>query len=241
MTGKGSRFGLFLAFAGMLVAAGCTGTDVLETANQSLQIEVAFAGQPDPPYDCVDLQLGSVYVRPLDGNCAPDSPENAGGPCLSTIDCGTGECLGSAANELIGASGIEVVNGNITLKGNLTGGACVASIDAANAPAFTQPAPFTLTAGLYEISTLNVRYSGLYTDDPASLVACPSNLEIATALGHALRFTVPVDSAKTIRIVAHIDVWEDVLNGPDDCVEIATLPVLATAFSCENCDAGVAP
>jgi hypothetical protein len=67
---------------------------------------------------------------------------------------------------------------------------------------------------------------------------------LATALGDSLRFTIPTDGDKVIRLVLHLDVWEQALTGPESCFPPpqggpGMLAVLDQAFSCDpsTCDA----
>jgi hypothetical protein len=110
-----------------LAAVGCTGSDVLETDNNVVRIEIATAGQTQQTYDCIVFELDDTWVRPLDGTCGADSA-NAGDLCLNDTDCeagsGPGSCEGSAASEVIGNDGIGLVIAGDTVLGNLLGGPC---------------------------------------------------------------------------------------------------------------------
>ena len=145
--------------------------------------------------------------------------------------------MGSSAGEVVQGS-ILFVDSDTEVKGNLTGEDCDFGVNNADAPAFVAPAPTVLTQGLYKITTLNVRFTGLYDDDTGTFGVCTSSLPLSDALGDALRFTIPAQGEKVIRIVAHIDVWEDVLDttGPGNCTNV--LPAVGDMFSCATCDAG---
>jgi len=240
---------LSLALAVALFAAGCTGADFLATGNSPLRIEIALEGTTAQTYDCIEIEVEDVFVRPLDGTCGADSTD-AGEPCLGADDCapgsGTGTCEGSSAGEVIGSNGIRIVGQADTVRGNLTGGDCDATLDSADAPEFVLPSPVTLSEGLYEISRLDVKDVVLYTENPVFLGACISSnpLDLATALGDSLRFTISAESEKIVRLVLHVDVWEQVLTGLESCFPPAEggpgmLAVLDQAFSCDpaTCDA----
>jgi len=239
---------LVLALTMALAAAGCTGTDFLVTGNSSLRIEIVLEGATTQTYDCIEIELENLYVRPLDGTCGADSVD-AGEPCLGSDDCapgsGTGTCEDSNAGEVIGDAGILVVDEADTVRGNLTGGDCNAAVGGAQALELVLPDAITLSEGLYEISRLEMRGAVLYTDNPLFFGACSSStLDLALALGDALRFTIDADGDKIIRLVMHVDVWEQVLTGQESCFPPpeggpGMLAVVDQAFSCDpaSCDA----
>ena len=116
----------------LLLAAGCTGTDFIDSGNSNVSFEIVTVGSTSQPYDCIQWAFGDLRLRPLDGTCAADSV-NAGDPCLSTTDCDplpgqTGTCVGSESLELVGDFGILVVAS--PAAGNILGGDCNPTIDA---------------------------------------------------------------------------------------------------------------
>ncbi len=116
----------------LILAAGCTGTDFIDSGNSNVSFEIVAVGTTSQPYDCLQWAFGDLRLRPLDGTCAADSV-NAGDPCLSTTDCAplpgqTGTCVGSESFEILGNFGILVVAS--PEPGNILGGDCTATIDA---------------------------------------------------------------------------------------------------------------
>ena len=116
----------------LILAAGCTGTDFIDSGNSNVSFEIVATGATIEPYDCIQWLFFELWVRPLDGTCAEDS-EDAGDLCLSNADCDplpqeTGTCVGSEAIELVGGFGIEV-DANLG-AGNILGGDCTPTLDA---------------------------------------------------------------------------------------------------------------
>ena len=244
---KRTRIGVVAVLGVMLAAAGCTGTDLLTTANTVLRFEVEPVGlnAPNlPDFDCIEFELGDIEIRPLDGTCVVGANENAEGPCLNTSDCGGSECVGSSAGEVVQSS-ILFYEGGTFPKGNLLGTECEFGNLSVDAPPFTNPEPTVLSEGLYKITTLRAQFTGLYQDvngngefdtPPDEFQVCTGTLEIGGALGDLLRFTIPATGEKVILLQAHIDQWAMFLNVNTFCT--AAEANLDAMFSCETCDAG---
>jgi len=231
-----SHVGWVLLVVALLVSAGCTGTDFLSSNMSPVRLEIVFDDTGAViDYECINLRLDDVWVKPLDGICSAGSV-NPGEPCLQTEDCLGGSCEGSSASEVITLP-IQLNDATGSLVGNLTGELCDFTPGGLNpvfADPFVQPEPLLLTEGLYQLDTLDVGSVIIYDDDTEGFGSCDSTLTVGDDLGTDLRFTVPASGEKVIRLTAHIDVWEDELNGPDDC---SIGDVLTLAFTCDGCDA----
>jgi hypothetical protein len=178
---RSTRWRILATGAALALSAGCTGTDLLDSGNHLLTIEVVLQGTTQQSWECVNQVFQSIRVRPLDGQCSPASA-NPGDPCLTGNDCPGGDCEGSSATGTtpIPESGIDLLGPKKNF--NLVGPACSPTFglceptslvacqigqpcaepgDACQpqskyqASAF-QIAPVVLPAGLYEISSLEL-------------------------------------------------------------------------------------
>lgn len=116
----------------LMLAAGCTGTDVLDNGNSTVSFEITTVGATNIPYDCVRWGFGELLIRPLDGTCGPNSV-NPGEPCLNVSDCPplpgqVASCQNSSAGELLPGNGIEVLPN--PPPGDILGAGCNPTIDA---------------------------------------------------------------------------------------------------------------
>lgn len=133
---KSSRWQIGVLAATVLVAlaaAGCTGTDIFPSGNARVTFEMGFEGATVGNYDCVNLRLLTIRVRPLTGTCSGAST-NAGDACLVDSDCPNGTCENSEAGELISDQGILVLDPATTSKGNLLGEPCVPTTKVCSLP-----------------------------------------------------------------------------------------------------------
>lgn len=113
-----------LAVSVIAVAAGCPGTETLDSGTQQLIFEVLLSGNTTKPYDCHTWRLSEFTLRPLDGTCVGGN--NPDDPCLNDTDCDMGVCEGSSASELITNDEIEVFVQN--QRGNLPSGPCESTL-----------------------------------------------------------------------------------------------------------------
>jgi len=115
---------LFVAACLALAAAGCTGSNLLPTGNSQVEFEVEVINTENTSidWDCINVLIGSLVLRPLDGVCAPPS-SNAGDLCLGPVDCIGGPCEDGSANPVI-PGGINIQSGNGSDAGNVLGEDC---------------------------------------------------------------------------------------------------------------------
>jgi hypothetical protein len=235
-----STLGWVLLVATLLVSAGCTGTDFLSSNQNHLIFEVVLNEEnATVDFECINMRLGNVRVKPLDGTCSAGSA-NPGEPCLAVEDCPGGTCDGSGASEVITVP-ISLNEGQGSVIGNLKGTVCDFDAPVGLSPSlaqpFEQPAPLLLTEGVYVLDRLRMEDLQMYDDDTSTYYFCETaTLSLHNAFGPGLRFTVPGDGEKQLRIVANIDVWQQEIDtvGASDCSITGTL---TTAFSCPDCDA----
>ena len=123
MTRSRSWIGVLLASGLILTAAGCTGTDFLNTGNATVRVEAVAVGTPIGDFDCLIFELDEMKIRPLDGIC-DDGSANPDDPCLNNSDCTPGACVGSNAAGVIGNNGIIAVLSADTSQGDLWDGPC---------------------------------------------------------------------------------------------------------------------
>ena len=244
-----------LASALAIAAGGCTDSQMLDSGTTDVRFEFVAVGDTIQDFDCALINVGSIKLFPLDGLCDVDST-NAGDPCFTSTSCIGGTCEGSSAADIITPNGVFVIEGTSLPKGNLYGTACDATLPELDplvtAIPFVNPAPFVLSSGLYQISTMTVVDIGLFKDgvelppDPDSFDVRVCNLNIQNVvglLGDALRFTVDAGASKVVRFELRADVLESVfVLSPSDT---ANCPALVDNFEdifvCTTCDAGVAP
>jgi len=260
MTGRRFWIGALGAAGLVLTAAGCTGTDFLNTGNANVRLEVAAVGTPSEEIDCLIFELEEVRVRPLDGLCGTDSSQ-PDKPCLKDSDCpagtGPGTCVGSNATEVVPNSGIVVALASNTEQGDLWNGPCESTNPlieqffqpSLNRGVWKSPPSFVLSDGLYAISSSRINNIRLYRDDPSPtfedglLKQCVSSSTISMVQGlgaEALRFTMNGED-KVIRyevnIGALLDLWGDFDS--NNCTLLRQN--MPSIIECVGCDAGVAP
>jgi len=222
--------------AALVLSAGCTGTDVLDTGNELVVVEVVVEGSTAQSWECVNQTFQAMDVRLLDGECSPASA-NPGAACLVTGDCPGGDCV---------VPDIQfVVRGGNAAKFNLTGQACAPAFgkcqpmaqtqctlgqactdpgdscvpDPVAAPPF-QFAPVVLPAGHYAISRLEVASPRLYDYGTGQILgdggAClgDSPLDVAAGLGYP-QFTI-TGSGEPVRLVVDLPALETELSSTCD-------------------------
>jgi hypothetical protein len=242
-----------------VAASGCTGTDFLESGNSPVRIQVVAMPGFQGEFDCVMLELNSVRFRPLTGTCGADSaPEDVGQPCHTVSDCPGGTCVGSTTEDLIGDAGISVWEAEDSVLGDLWNGPCAPEnptiqqfLPQLTQDVFANPDPLILSAGLYEISSFDIKSVTLYKDDlDFALVdwrECPNDVFAADILGDALRFTVVQGQDKLIQFTLDVDALDAayVNPGSTNCGSESTgtglRGNLADILECTTCDAGVVP
>lgn len=118
---------------------------------------------------------------------------------------------------------------------------CLKSTSEQGGP-FVPPTPVVLSEGLYELNLLFIDNTSLYIDNPPFLGKCGNTaLDLSTALGPLLRFTVQPDEDKVVRLVLNTDALAEVLTNTTSCGALNAVLPDNEVIRCDTCDAGVAP
>lgn len=251
MKPSGWKIGVLAAAVfSLLAASGCTGTDLLNTGNQSVRWDVQFSNLDgaDIDWTCILFEFEEMRVRPLDGTCGADSPVGlVGAPCFENRDCRSGPvqgtCEGSLADELVPSGGILVIDPDETERGNALGGPCENDFDLGSfrnnllaVDEFQPTQPAILTAGLYEIDDFVLNNIVLFRNGATStdLRWCLDGISPVEFLPEdSLRFFVQPGEEKVVLFDFDVDTLEDLLEF-NDCFEVEDF--MPTTFTCVTCD-----